>query len=311
MQESRIPTIAVLLALFPPTVAGAQSIDNVLVVVNANSPASVEIGTHYLKVRKIRSDQMVRLRTAVVEEVSRPVYARQIEVPISRWLQLHKAQDRILYIVLTKGVPLRIVGSAGRAGTLASVDSELTLLYRKMTGIAVPPGGRVSNPYFLDESDVSQAPRFSHEKLDIYLVTRLDGFTVGDVFALIDRGVEPASDGQIVLDQRMDPSSHGDRWLEEAADLLAGSHGRVRLEGTTRGATGQKQVLGYYSWGTADPALLRRKLNHEFVPGALAATYVGTSARTFREPPADWRLGTWTNRDTFFGSSPEGLLGGG
>ena len=44
--------------------------------------------------------------------------------------------DRIFYIVLTKGIPLRISGSGGRAGTAASVDSELTLLYRKLVGTA-------------------------------------------------------------------------------------------------------------------------------------------------------------------------------
>ena len=56
--------------------------------------------------------------------------------------------DRIFYIVLTKGIPLRISGSGGRAGTTASVDSELTLLYRKLVGTRIPIVGPLPNPYF-------------------------------------------------------------------------------------------------------------------------------------------------------------------
>ena len=56
------------------------------------------------------------------------------EPQCAAWLGRQGAQDRILYIVLTKGLPLRIDGTAGRQGTVSSVDSELTLLYRKMTG---------------------------------------------------------------------------------------------------------------------------------------------------------------------------------
>ena len=41
--------------------------------------------------------------------------------------------------------------------------------------------GRVDTP-------VADASLFSHETHDIYLVTRLDGFSVEDVLALIDRG---------------------------------------------------------------------------------------------------------------------------
>ena len=61
-------------------------------------------------------------------------YERQIERPIAEWITSHAAQDRILYIVLIKGVPLRIAGTPGRQGTVASVDSELTLLYRRLVG---------------------------------------------------------------------------------------------------------------------------------------------------------------------------------
>src|SRR5436190_855361 len=83
------------------------------------------------------AEQRLRVTTVTTDEITRPDFERQIQAPIADWLQRHQAQDRILYIVLTKGMPLRITGTIGRSGTIASVDSELTLLYRRMTGAFV------------------------------------------------------------------------------------------------------------------------------------------------------------------------------
>ena len=68
-------------------------------------------------------------------------------------------QDRLLYLVLTKGVPLRIAGTTGLTGTLASVDSELTLLYRRLTGQQLSVSGRVDNPFFLGSRPIGDARR--------------------------------------------------------------------------------------------------------------------------------------------------------
>jgi tetratricopeptide (TPR) repeat protein len=47
-----------------------------------------------------------------------------------------------------------------------------------------------------------------------------------------------------------------------------------------------------------------------FVPGAIAATYVSTDARTFEEPPADWQpTENWTDKRTWFAGSPQTLSG--
>src|SRR4030095_3382214 len=110
-----------------------------------------------------------------------------------------RLHDRILYIVLTKGVPLRISGSGGPYGTYASVDAELLLLYRRMTGDAVSPLGAVDNPYFLNANEVSEARPFTHREHDLYLVTRLDGYTVEDALALIDRATRPPVAGGILF----------------------------------------------------------------------------------------------------------------
>ncbi len=75
---------------------------------------------------------------------------------------------------------------------------------------------------------------------------------------------------------------------------------RVVLETTSRVLTGEKDVLGYYSWGSNDSAITTRAFGLGFVPGAIAGMFVSTDGRTFKEPPADWTIGPWTDRAKFF-----------
>ena len=98
----------------------------------------------------------------------------------------------------------------------------------------------------------------------------------------------------------------GDRWLEQAAVRLreAGFGDRVVFEATKSAARGVASVLGYYSWGSNDPANRVRRVEMSFVPGAIAATFVDTDARTFNPPPDAWvPSGEWGSDRTFAGSS--------
>jgi uncharacterized protein (TIGR03790 family) len=303
-----IAAAAVSLFLASPPVSG-QTSANVLLVVNRSSPVSVEIGEYYAAKRGVPREQVLSIEAPTADQIDRRTFDDQINRPIAHWLSIHGAQDRILYIVLTKDVPLRIAGTTGLSGGMASVDSELTLLYRRMTGQAVPIGGRVDNPYF---AGTGTARPFSHAVADIYLVTRLDGFSAGEVKALVDRSLAPAREGRIVLDERGSGSDRiGDEWLEQAAArLTASGFSNVFLERTTALAPHQNGVLGYYSWGSNDASFRSRRLDVDFVPGAIAGTYVSTDARTFREPPADWAMsGNWTNRKGLFADSPQSLTG--
>ena len=290
----------------------AQSGANVLVVQNRLSQDSQQIAARYAEARSIPAANIVTVELPLVEEIERRAFDVLIEGPVSEWFTRNNAQDRILYIVLTKGIPLRIRGSGGVNGTVASVDSELTLLYRKLLGLSVAPAGRLPNPYFAGDKAVDRSQPFSHRTHDIYLVTRIDAFTVADAIGLIERGRSPVRDGAIVLDQRGGLGNReGDVWLAEAAKRLAaaGFEDRVRLESSTAVVSGVKPVLGYSSWGSNDPAIKRRRFDFGFVPGALAATFVSTDARTLIEPPAEWVLGSWADRKTHFSGSPQSLVG--
>ena len=109
-----------------------------------------------------RRADIVHLTAPVTDGVTREVYEAAIQQPIAAWLAKHLLQDQILYIVLTKGVPLRIDGTGGQDGTVASVDSELTLLYRRMTGVTRLSGRDASTiPTILGDKPLSEARRFT------------------------------------------------------------------------------------------------------------------------------------------------------
>ena len=293
----------------PARVLG-QSPENVAVIINDNSEDSRRIGDYYAKTRGLPPANVLRIQTTTGESIERSEFVRTIERPLSLAIRRAGLQDRLLYLVLTKGVPLRVVGSGGATGTAASVDSELTLLYRGMVGQPVPPDGRIDNPYYLGGRSIREARRFSHRDHDIYLVTRIDAFTVDQAMALIDRAQSPSRDGRIVLDQLGSPGS-GDQFLAQAATRLAdlGHGARVLLERTSKPARNEKGVLGYYAWAASDPENRVRSVGMEFVPGAIAARLSSFDARTFRQPPENWRPTASADKSTWFEGSPDSLVG--
>jgi uncharacterized protein (TIGR03790 family) len=306
-----LAAVAMLLAPFDS--ARAQSAENVAVVINDNSPESQKIGQAYAAARSIPDSNIFHLRTVTTENVTRQLYEQTIEGPLLRAISRARLHDRILYIVLTKGVPLRIDGTTGEQPTIASVDSELTLLYRRMIGRFNPPQAAVANPYFLADRPVSDAEPFTHRNFDIFLVSRLDGFSLDDVLALIDRSVSPATSGRVVLDQRdalVDRT--GDSWIELTSKRLMeqGFEGEVVLEATPKPARAGTDVLGYVSWGSTDPQNRVRSFGMRFSPGAIGVLFVGSGARTFREPPPTWvPTADPVNRTGWYAGSSESLIG--
>jgi uncharacterized protein (TIGR03790 family) len=298
------------IALGSASPALAQDGANVLVVVNTASAVAAPIAARYVRARTIAPDDVVRLTTATSEEIDRAQYERQIERPIAEWITSHAAQDRILYIVLIKGVPLRIAGTPGRQGTLASVDSELTLLYRRLVGLRTQVMGPVANEYFRGSRSLADAKLFSHADHDLYLVSRLDGFTEADVYGLIDRGASPVRTGTFLLDSMgSDTERAVDGWLRSSAAgiVAAGYPGRVELDTAPAAVRRRTALLGYASWGSNDPQLRTRRLGLGFAPGALATLLVSSDARTVREPSATWQPSTTAEGEASFEGSPQSL----
>jgi uncharacterized protein (TIGR03790 family) len=111
-----LATFVAFVALVPVSPAFAQSGVNVLLLVNEASADSSTIAAHYARVRSVPPDQVLRVKVDAVDEIDRAAFDAQIQAPIAACLRQHAAQDRILYIVLAKGIPLRIKGTPGRDG---------------------------------------------------------------------------------------------------------------------------------------------------------------------------------------------------
>jgi len=294
------------------TPAMAQTAENVAVVINDNSPASQRIGDYYVRARAIPSANIIHIRTSTDETIARALYTVTIEAPIAGALARERLQDRVLYVVLTKGIPLRIAGSVGVTGDVSSVDSELTLLYRRMAGLTLPVPGRIDNPYFLGSREIGEAKRFTHRDFDIFLVSRLDAFTVEEAIALVDRAKEARPEGKFVLDERAPLVNRtGDDWLELASKRLTAQQlgDRVVLEASPQVVRDVQSVLGYYSWGSNDPRNRVRSFGMGFLPGSLAATFVSTDGRTFKQPPPNWVPSDSEDKSKTFEGSPQSLIG--
>lgn len=299
----------VMLAFMGPLTHAAWGLEptQVLVVANGALSASTDLAQYYARARGVPADHVLVLDLPASESIDRQTFEQAIESPIAAWLRRRGAMDQVLAIVLCKGVPHRVSGTSGRGGTQASVDSELTLLYRRMVGIPVAPQGPVANPYFLGTRPIAQAQPFSRTHVDTFLVTRLDGFTFDEAKGLVDRALQAGSSGAFVLDRR-EGQDVGDRWLLEAAQRLGQTAGVASLADVLPSVEADRRVSAVYSWGSSDPALRGRRSTYAFEPGAIVGRFMSTDARTFVEPPDGWEPTSWDSKDRYYEGSPEALV---
>jgi uncharacterized protein (TIGR03790 family) len=278
-----------------------QTGEHVLVVINQSDPASKEIGEYYRPRRAVPEKNVCSLAMPSSEEIDWPTYERQIERPVGECLKKAGLAEKVLYIVLTLGIPLRVTGGGtGAATETASVDSELTLLYGKLKGARPERAGWISNPYYMRREEL-----FAHPRFPIYLVTRLEGFDVSEVKQMIDRSLVARNRGKFVVDLKSADDDEGNNWLRTAAILLPAD--RVILDAGKTVLYGQKDVIGYASWGSNDPNRKQRDLGFQWLPGAIATEFVSTNARTLKRPADNWTYTNWNDRLHFFEGSPQGL----
>jgi uncharacterized protein (TIGR03790 family) len=287
-----------------PTTAYAQTPAQVLVVVNKQSALSTGIGTYYMAKREIPRTNLCTINTPPVNDIARTIYDSDIETPVGKCLTNGKLTESILYIVTTQGVPLRIKGEqASLQTTAAAVDSELTLLYSKLHGATASLPGPIQNPFF----GKRDSP-FRHPQFPIYLVTRLAGWDMTDLKALVDRAQLARNTGKFVIDLRADNTTEGNQWLRAAALLLPKD--RTIVDDTGKILTGIKDVIGYASWGSNDKDRHNRFLHFQWLPGAIATEFVSFDGRSFDRPPDNWNLGGWADRPgTMFAGAPQTLTG--
>jgi uncharacterized protein (TIGR03790 family) len=290
----------IVLALAACGVAGCQTAQNVLVLVNESSATSRAIAEYYVQRRGIPLANVCRLPMPVSETITRAQYDATIAMPLGAFLKSHGLVEKILYIVTTSGVPLRIDGSDGQGGDSASVDSELAAFYQDLHGRPHPLPGPLPNPFFAQREAV-----FRHPDFPMYLVTRLTGYDFPDVRGIVDRALQAKNRGRFVIDLKSSDDAPGNDWLRTAAVILPTN--RVVFDESDRVLTNQSDVIAYAGWGSNDPHRKQRDPGFHWLPGAIVTEFVSTNARTFQLPPASWTLGTWGDRRGWFAGSPQSM----
>lgn len=193
----------------------------VLVIRNTSSAISQAIADDYSALRGVTNVLNVACQDAAVssgnETMTFKNYLTNIDAPLRAYLAAHPGID---FIVMTKGIPIRLMGSdAGgwvRADSAAqrfngSLDSYVAALgYDTIKGAihinissGSYQGSSWANRYF------NSTKRFSHAVFGGYLVTRLDGYTAADAESLVVKSIRADSlrllnikpSGKILLDE--------------------------------------------------------------------------------------------------------------
>ena len=293
----------------------------VLLVRNENSPVSKSIAGDYASKRHVRDVLSIRCQDSAVnttnETIELAAYTLQIETPIRNYLLTH---TNINFIVLTKGIPIRITRAAfGSCDEHSqepkeirghpSVDSYLAALdYTNLPGalkIDITGSGAIGLAYSNRYWNATEP--FSHSKFGGYLVTRLDGYTEADAKALTSRALEAEHGlvaGKILLDvqpsfglgdeasqpapitgtviARESPWNEYNADMQNAHDLLVKRGIPDELDLNEMFVGNRTNLLGYFSWGSNDAKYSAAAYQTLFfAPGSFGDTAVSTSARTF------------------------------
>jgi uncharacterized protein (TIGR03790 family) len=262
-----------------PAMAITES--SVLVVYNAASSSGLEIANYYKQVHPgVRLLGITGLAANCPDQITQDVYFSTIRPQVNA--ALNSSTD---VIVTTKGLPVRIYNS-GYPSAFSSLESELCSIATVTSRSKMPLP--VENPYSYRYSITGN---FSYSTYSCRLSSRLDGFTVADIEASIDRA-QKAYYGRpgysvVVDDSPTAPAASVD-CLDAMATTLSSSQQTVVSDNTAafiRSVSGK--VLGYSShgvYGPAPEAYLRDPsvgVNFSLAPGAIFSSYESWNAYTY------------------------------
>jgi uncharacterized protein (TIGR03790 family) len=263
----------------------AQSINynDVGVIINLNSPASMQIGSHFKNARNIPTQNMIYVSVPTTEVIN-DIEFEQLRTQIENYLTSQNLQNQLNYIVTTKGIPLKrngidcIVNT--NQGDCGSVDQELSLILGPHAGGIGATNG-YSNPYYNENT------HFSRAQFGIYLVTRLDGYELTDVISMIDRsgpntGVNQ-QEAQVVLDifetTSIDTFYFIDNFLEPSQLELQNQNWNSTTDYQIGTPSSVQNALAYIGigHGPTDSVVL----NYKWLPGSFSSMNTCSGAHTF------------------------------
>ncbi len=309
---------------FTPTAgaAGAEAgpseelVPRVLILANSAAPDSLRVARHYAAARGVPTGNIIALPMPTDETITWRQFVPQIWEPLmarlvrDRWIEAIPMDlidpvgrrkyailgQRIAALVVCRGVPLRIENDPSLYADVppytthgefrtnqGAVDAELSLLAMPNH----PINAFVPNSLFQNEHPTSfQDP-------PVVKVSRLDGPTVDDAMALVDRALVAERDGLLgrAYIDIGDRDPIGNRWLESAATQLAqlDFDTTIDREPATFPATARMDApVLYFGWYAQDLNGPFALPGFRFPPGAIALHIHSYSATTLRSTTSGW-----------------------
>lgn len=296
----------------PPAMADAPNL-RIVIVANARQPESVDLARFYASQRGVPPANIVALPLPEMESITWRLFVDQVWQPLQDelyrrgWLEGTTSRlldrlgrrrhaptgHRISYLVLCRGVPLRIYNDPtllnGRKvndrfnRNDAAVDSELSLL-------AYPNHETTSllaNPLFAQDGTPSL------DATAVIKVSRLDGPDWADARRLVTSALAVEQTGLVgryYLDLQ-GPHHEGDEWLQSVHTQLDGLGFAGDVEDTPANFPPDARfdhAALYFGWyaPSVDGPLARD--DFAFAPGAVALHIHSYSAQTLRAAAAGW-----------------------
>jgi uncharacterized protein (TIGR03790 family) len=284
-----------------------------LVVFNETDRDSVDLARFYADKRGIPKNQVIGLKCAKTEEISREEYDKTIAGPLRRvfasngWWKLRDGKssepviaNKIRFVALIRGIPLKISTTANYEGdktnglapvgnvNAAAVDADLAVLGLNTRMISGP----LKNPYFRSFTPIAEA-----ERPELLLVCRLDAPTPETVRRMITDSIAAEQGGLAgftYIDARgtSDPGyAEGDGWLFGIANAARRRGSPVILDngpGLFPQNYPMTQVAFYFGWYSEHMSGPFVRPDFHFGRGAVAVHIHSFSATTLRDPLRYW-----------------------
>jgi len=235
---------------------------NVLVVINQNSPNSIELGNYYCERRQIPAENVVRITWNGGNTVwSAAEFQSVLLQPVLQTIGSRSIRDQIDYVVLSMDIPFSIAADPVNNGTTSA-------LFYGIKSNTAPSSQMQTNSYFGSEAAFAAAKPAAAASAS-FLATMLTANSLAEAKTLIDQGV--TSDGTF-------PRAHV--YLAKSSDLTRrirytafdNTIFNTRLRGdyfilrtNLNSPYGLKGILGYQT-GQVNFNILPET----FVPGAMA-----------------------------------------
>lgn len=285
-----------------------------LVIFNSRDPLSEQLAKYYADKRHIPADHVVSVDCSIEETIERAEYDRCIAEPLRKmftdngWWKLTRVSDtetrveenKIRFVALIRGIPLRIAQTAGYPGDKPNgtpefssknescVDSELACLGYFSHVIS----GALNNPYYRNFTRIADA-----NLPQLMLVCRLDAPTGEMVRRMIDDSIETEQKGLwgfAYIDSRNIKDgglSEGDKWLLQIVeDAKKEGIPVIHDSGPDLFPANypMRYAAYYYGWYSENVCGPFLNSDFRFSRGAVACHIHSYSAATLRDPNKGW-----------------------